>query len=84
MQIIKLPAVCNRSAALQFHPELCAASEAGPFRINATECEKVGQLMLQVLLSARRSHPELEIEASAALRLAAEQVGLEAALFEQA
>jgi len=81
---IKLPANCDRSASLQLQPELCAVAEAGAFRIDGSACEKAGQLLLQVLLSARRSQPELEIIPSPALRTAAGIAGLEFALFEQA
>jgi STAS domain len=82
MQTITLPANCDRSTALQLHPELCAVAESGSFRIDGRGCEKAGQLLLQVLLSARRSQPELAIDASPALRQAASLAGLEAALFE--
>jgi len=83
MPIIHLPARCDRAAAQALLPELQAALGSGPLQIDASATEQVGQAMLQVLLSARRTGEGAQITPSPALRHTARQAGLEVALFDR-
>lgn len=81
---VTLPARCDRAAAEALWPELVAAVGNGAMRIDALGVEHVGQAMLQLLVSARRSGGGAQIAASPALVEAARLTGLEAELFEDA
>jgi hypothetical protein len=81
MPTISLPARCDRAAAEAMVPELIAALGQGPLAIDARGCTQIGQAMLQVLVSARRTGAGATIEASPVLRDTARRLGLEAALF---
>ncbi|MEM7779735.1 MAG: STAS domain-containing protein [Pseudomonadota bacterium] len=52
MNTLSLPSVCDRAAAREILPELRDAIASSPLAIDASKVEKVGQAMLQVLLSA--------------------------------
>ncbi len=82
MPTITLPARCDRAAAEALLPEMVAALGSGVLHIDARECEQIGQVMLQVLISARRSGDGAVIEPSRALHDTACQLGLEAELFD--
>lgn len=82
MNSITLPARCDRAAAEALWPELVAAMGNGATRIDASAVEHVGQAMLQLLVSARRSGGGAVITGSPALHDAADLTGLTAELFE--
>ncbi len=81
MSSITLPARCDRAAAEALLPELIAALGTGPLRIDARECQQVGQAMLQLMVSARQTGEGAIIEASQALREVAALAGLTDELF---
>ncbi|MFT2657931.1 hypothetical protein, partial [Escherichia coli] len=64
-------------------PEMVAALGAGPLRIDAREVGQIGEVMLQILVSARRTGDGAVIDASPALRETARQLGLEDELFDE-
>ena len=82
MTTITLPARCDRAAAEALLPEFQAAQGAGPIDIDASETRQIGQAMLQILISARRSGDGARIKASPALIEAARLTGLDQLLFE--
>jgi anti-anti-sigma regulatory factor len=83
MNSVTLPARCDRAAAEAIWPELVAAMSNRPTAIDASGVEHVGQAMLQLLVSARRSGGGAVITASAALKDAAAMTGLTQELFEE-
>ncbi|MEJ2409066.1 MAG: STAS domain-containing protein [Novosphingobium sp.] len=83
MSSITLPARCDRAAAEAIWPELVAALGNGAIHIDGSAVEHVGQAVLQLLVSARRSGGGAEIEASSALSEAARLTGLTSELFEE-
>lgn len=83
MNSVTLPARCDRAAAEAIWPELIAAMSNRPTAIDASAVEHVGQAMLQLLVSARRSGGGAVIMASAALKDAAAMTGLTQELFEE-
>lgn len=84
MPTITLPSRCDRAAAEALLPEMVAALGSGVLHIDARECRQIGQVMLQLLVSARRTGDGAQIEASPMLRETARQFGLEAELFDGA
>lgn len=84
MNPVVLPSCCNRAAAEALLPELVAAMGSGPIAIDASAATQVGQAMLQLLVSARRSGEGASITPSAALIDAAELAGLTGELFDEA
>jgi anti-anti-sigma regulatory factor len=82
MSSITLPQRCDRAAAEALLPEMIAALGSGVLRINASDCSVIGQVMLQVLVSARRTGDGAVIKASPALFETARMLGLEAELFD--
>lgn len=82
MTKIVLPDRCDRAAAEALLPELVAALGNGPIEIDASSTTQVGQAMLQVLVSARRTGDGAQIAPSSELREAARLVGLDQVLFE--
>jgi hypothetical protein len=84
MPSISLPPRCDRAAAEALLPEMIAALGAGPLTIDARGCTQIGQVMLQILVAARRTGEGAIIDASAHLREAARRLGLEAELFDDA
>ncbi|MCJ2184432.1 STAS domain-containing protein [Novosphingobium sp. 1949] len=83
MSSVTLPVRCDRAAAEAIWPELVAAVGNEATQIDASGVEHVGQAVLQLLVSARRSGGGAHIQASPALREAARLTGLEAELFEE-
>lgn len=82
MSTISLPSRCDRAAAEALLPEMIAALGSGPLTIDARQCSQIGQVMLQILVSARRTGEGAVIEASQVLRETARRLGLEAELFD--
>jgi len=81
MNTFTLPKICDRAAARSLHPDLRDAVGPEKLCIDASEVERVGQAMLQVLLSAAKSESGIVLTTPsepfmAALRL----TGLETAL----
>jgi len=82
MSTIILPSRCDRAAAEALLPEMVAALGGGSLKIDARLCNHVGQAMLQLLVSARRSNEGAHIEPSQMLVDMAHQVGLAHELFD--
>jgi anti-anti-sigma regulatory factor len=61
MNTITLPAICDRAAARALHPDLRDA--IGPQRlvVDASAVERIGQAMLQLLVSAASSEAGIAI-----------------------
>lgn len=55
MTTLVLPARCDRAAAEALWPEMVAAVGGGAMTIDGTAVEQMGQAVLQLLVSARRS-----------------------------
>jgi anti-anti-sigma regulatory factor len=73
--MITLPSICDRSAASALYPEIAESLGPAPLPVDAARVERIGQAMLQLLVSAARSEGGIVIrdpsEAfTAALRLA--------------
>ena len=83
MSTILLPARCDRAAAEALLPDFQAALGSGALNIDAGATQQIGQAMLQLLVSARRSCDRTTIQPSPALLDAARLTGLEAVLFEK-
>lgn len=82
MPKITLPERCDRSAAEALLPELIDLVAVGDAEIDASAVTRIGQPMLQLLVSARRSG-EVRITPSAELEEAARLAGLESILFDE-
>lgn len=80
---ITLPVRCDRAAAEAIWPELVAAMGNRPTAIDGSAVEHVGQAMLQLLVSARRSGGGAVITASSTLKEAATMTCLTTELFEE-
>jgi anti-anti-sigma regulatory factor len=59
--MITLPPVCDRSAAAAIYPELAEALGPAPLVLDASRVERIGQAMLQVLVSAARTEGGIAI-----------------------
>ncbi|WP_420381473.1 chemotaxis protein CheX [Novosphingobium sp.] len=82
MPTISLPARCDRAAAQALLPQMIAVQTVevqGNLRIDARACTRIGQAMLQLLLSARRAGAV--IDGSPHLHATASQLGLTTPLF---
>ncbi|MFM7404609.1 MAG: STAS domain-containing protein [Erythrobacter sp.] len=53
--MIILPPICDRSAARALYPEFTEALGPAPLAVDAARVERIGQAMLQLLVSAARS-----------------------------
>ena len=84
MNNVTLPSRCDRAAAEAIWPELVASLGNGAIHIDGSAVEHVGQSILQLLVSARRSGGGAVITASPTLQEAARLTGLTAELFEEA
>lgn len=84
MSTITLPARCDRAATEALLPEFVAAMGSGAIHIDATAIEAIGQPMLQLLVSARKTGDGAEIAPSPALIDAARLTGLTSVLFDGA
>lgn len=83
MSSISLPARCDRATVETLLPEFSAQVGASSLRIDGREVTHVGQALLQLLVSARRSIENVVIDPSPALREAAILTGLTHELFEE-
>ena len=83
MPTITLPSRCDRAAAEALLPEMVAALGSGPLHIDARACAQIGEAMLQLLVSARRSGDGAVIDASPHLHETARLVGLDGELFDR-
>lgn len=83
MPTICLPERCDRAVAETLLPEFIAAMGNDPIDIDGKAVSQVGQAMLQLLVSARRSAGGANITPSPALIDAAQLTGLSAELFDE-
>jgi anti-anti-sigma regulatory factor len=72
--MLTLPPVCDRSAAAALYSEIAESLGPTPLAVDAARVERIGQAMLQLLVSAARSEGGIAIcqpspAFSAALRL---------------
>lgn len=80
---VALPALCDRGAAEALLPELVARLGSGRIEIDARGATRIGQAMLQVLVSARQTEAGATIVPSDELVETARLCGLEAVLFDE-
>lgn len=59
--MITLPPICDRSAATALYPEVVEALGPLPLGIDAARVERIGQAMLQLLVSAARSEAGIAV-----------------------
>lgn len=87
MPAIILPERCDRSAVESLLPQMAAAMADGPLEIDGSGVTQAGQMLLQLLASARRSGSSggkgVTITPSPALLDAADLTGLSAHLFDE-
>ena len=81
MSTIKLPNRCDRAAAEALLPDLVGLPGNDRIEFDGTEVDQIGQSMLQLLVSARRSGAGARIAGSPALVAAATMTGLHDELF---
>lgn len=81
--MISLPPICDRSAAAALYPELAEALGPVPLAVDASRVERIGQAMLQVLVSAARSEGGIAVQnPSPAFTAALALTGLEQIVME--
>lgn len=81
MTTLTLPALCDRAAVRAFAPDLRDGIGSDPLVIDASRIERIGQAMLQLLVSAARSEGGIAINSpSEALVEALRLTGLDAVL----
>lgn len=78
---ICLPERCDRATATAMLPEFLAAIGEEPIAIDASQVTQLGQAMLQLLVSARRTGAGAVIAPSPALRETVALAGLEQEIF---
>jgi anti-anti-sigma regulatory factor len=78
-----LPALCDRGAAEALLPEMIAAIGTGRIEIDASATTRLGQAMLQILVSARQTDGGATIIASAEVIETARLCGLDRVLFDE-
>ncbi|MEL7199262.1 MAG: STAS domain-containing protein [Pseudomonadota bacterium] len=84
MPPLVLPETCDRAATKALYHDLCDAMGTTPLSIDASHVSKVGQAMLQLLVSAQRSEGGIAIEkASSAFNGAVKLAGLQDVLGEE-
>lgn len=81
MNTMILPAICDRAAARSFQPDLVEAVGDAPVDVDASAVERIGQSMLQLLVSASDTDSGISLKSPStpflnAIRLA----GLETSL----
>ncbi len=59
--MITLPPVCDRSAASAIYPEIAESLGPAPLVVDAARVERIGQAMLQLLVSASRTEGGIAI-----------------------
>lgn len=83
--MITLPPICDRSAAAALYPELAESLGPAPLAVDAARVEKIGQAMLQMLVSAARSEGGIAIhQPSKAFTAALVLTGLDHIILEGA
>ncbi|UYV14372.1 STAS domain-containing protein [Porphyrobacter sp. ULC335] len=81
--MITLPPVCDRGAAAALYPEFAESLGPAPLVVDAARVERIGQAMLQLLVSAARSEGGIAIrEPSAAFTAALHLTRLEHVVLE--
>ncbi|MFO6445505.1 STAS domain-containing protein [Erythrobacter sp. NE805] len=81
--MIALPPVCDRSAAAALYPEIAESLGTSALGVDAGRVEKIGQAMLQLLVSAARSEGGITVHnPSAAFTAALALTGLELVILE--
>ncbi len=81
--MIVLPPVCDRAATAALYPEMSESLGSHPLAIDASRVERLGQAMLQVLVSAARTECGIVInEPSAAFTATLRLTGLEKVVME--
>ncbi len=81
--MMTLPPICDRSAAAALYPELAEALGPTPLPIDAARVDRIGQAMLQLLVSAARSEGGIAIhQPSPAFAAALRLTGLDHILLE--
>ena len=81
--MLTLPTICDRAAARALHPDIRDAVGNEPLAIDASEVERIGQAMLQLLVSAANTDAGITIESpSTAVIEAMRTAGLETVLGE--
>ena len=63
VNILTLPANCDRAATKALYTDICEALGPAPLTVDASAVEKIGQAMLQVLIAAARSDGGIVISA---------------------
>ncbi|MEP6867604.1 MAG: STAS domain-containing protein [Novosphingobium sp.] len=81
--MIKLPACCDRPAAIALLPEFVAAMNGATIEIDASAVTRLGQAFLQILVGARQTGKGEILNASPALIETARLTGLEHVLFDR-
>lgn len=61
MSCLTLPTNCDRASTIALYPDLCEAHGAVPLTLDASRVERIGQTMLQVLVSAARSEGGISV-----------------------
>ena len=82
MTTITLPERCDRAASDALLPEFLAALGKGPLQIDASKARQIGQGMLQLLVSAKRTGDGARIVSSPELEEAARLTALTTVLFD--
>lgn len=83
--MIALPTVCDRSAAAALYTEMAESLGVMPLGIDASRVEKIGQAMLQLIVSASKTEGGITIhQPSAAFTSALELTGLDHIIMEGA
>lgn len=60
--MITLPPICDRSAAAALYPEFAESLGPAPLAVDAARVERIGQAMLQLLVSAARSEGGIAVQ----------------------
>lgn len=79
-----LPEICDRAAAKALYPDMCDGLGSTALVIDASNVSRIGQAMLQLLVSAQRSEAGITIcDASDAFKSATNLSGLSNVLAEE-
>ncbi|NCP14081.1 MAG: STAS domain-containing protein [Sphingomonadales bacterium] len=83
--MITLPTICDRSATIALFPEFVESLGPAPLAVDAARVERIGQAMLQLLISAARSEGGIAIHhPSPAFTSAVALTGLDHVIMEGA
>lgn len=81
MNTVTLPAICDRAAARSVYPDLVEAIGDAKVTVDVSAVERIGQAMLQVLVSASKTEGGISlISPSEAFMTAIRLAGLEPSL----